>query len=194
MEYAAIPLSERGIRQAHRIVEYLPPSPRLVLVSPMIRTAQTAEPYCQRHGVRPGTAESLAEFSAICPTLIADLTGEQRKPYVAQYWADPDPSRRMGPGADTFLEFLKRVREFEQRMADLPDGTIVFGHGIWFGLLLWTLLGYSAEDARGMCRFRRFQLGLPMPNCAVFTLTGAGRAWSVQANEAASRVGEDGDG
>lgn len=47
--------------------------------------------------------------------------------------------------------------------------TITFGrgHGIWFALLLWHLLGYSAANAEEMRAFRRFQQALPMRNCAV---------------------------
>ena len=85
--------------------------------------------------------------------------------------------------ADTFAEFEARVSTFIAQMDDLPDSTVIFGHGIWFGLLLWHLLGYSSDDADGMRAFRRFQLALPMPNCAVFSLAHIGRKrWSVQAD------------
>jgi len=70
----------------------------------------------------------------------------------------------------------------------LPDSTVIFGHGIWFGLLLWRLLGYSAGDASGMRSFRHFQLGFPMPNCAVFTLTQVeGAHWGVRASGSVAR-------
>jgi hypothetical protein len=69
------------------------------------------------------------------------------------------------------------------QMESLPSGTVVFGHGIWFGLLHWLLLGYRVRDGREMRAFRRFQQGLPMPNCAVFTLSRARRhQWSIQAD------------
>ncbi|MGH8447583.1 MAG: histidine phosphatase family protein [Solimonas sp.] len=187
MENAAIPLSERGRRQAVAIAECLPASPSLVLVSPMIRTHQTAEPYCGKLGMQPVPDASLAEFSMVCPSLIAGLSGEQRKPFVEAYWADPDPERRLGPDADTFLEFHGRVREFAGAMSKLPDVTVVFGHGIWFGLLLWHLLGYNAGDAQDMRSFRRFQQGLPMPNCALFHITGNGSHWSVRTEVSAAQ-------
>jgi hypothetical protein len=68
-------------------------------------------------------------------------------------------------------------------MGQLPDTTVIFGHGIWFALLTWLLLGHRAEDADSMRRFRRFQLDVPIPNGAVFQLTPTGAAgWSVQPN------------
>lgn len=188
MDHVAIPLSELGHRQARRIALELPPAPSLVLVSPMVRTVQSAAPYCELHGLRAETCSALAEFSPICPTTVSGLTGEQRKPHVADYWANPDPNRRNGPGADTFTEFLGRVRAFESQLLHLPTGTVIFGHGIWFGLYLWRLLGFSTEDAESMTRFRRFQLGLPMPNCAVFKLHHDAVEWRVRADEATTRA------
>lgn len=149
----------------------------------MIRTQQTARPYCIRHNLQPEIVPALAEFSVICPTLIEGLAGGQRKPFVEAFWAESDPHRRMGPGADTFLEFDERVGSFEQDIRNLPDGTVIFGHGIWFGLLMWRLQGNRARDADDMKRFRHFQLALPMPNCAVVDLISEGAGWAVHANE-----------
>jgi hypothetical protein len=57
-----------------------------------------------------------------------------------------------------------------------------------FGLLFWKLLGFTANDPAGMRAFRRFQSGLPMPNCAVYELDGPhGGRWSLRANDAAMR-------
>ncbi|MDQ2734374.1 MAG: hypothetical protein M3Y55_05145, partial [Pseudomonadota bacterium] len=62
--------------------------------------------------------------------------------------------------------------------------TVLFGHGIWFGLLSWKLLGFRADDSGGMKAFRRFQSGLPMPNCAVYTVEQLSpRKWQLQGEE-----------
>jgi hypothetical protein len=53
----------------------------------------------------------------------------------------------------------------------VPDRSVLFGHGICFALLFWKLGGGDAiVTSRGMATFRRFQLDLPVPNCAVFAL------------------------
>lgn len=141
MEHAVIPLSDRGHLQAGLVAQHLPGAPSRILVSPMIRTQQTAQPYCIRYALQPEILPALAEFSVICSTLIEGLAGGQRKPFVDAFWADSDPHRRMGPGADTFLEFNERVVTFMDGAQRLPDSTVIFGHGIWFGLLMWRLQG-----------------------------------------------------
>lgn len=183
MPHEAIPLSELGHLQAVELAASCFVPPIAVLVSGMVRTQQTAAPLCDRFGVAPQVHPGLNEFSVIDPALIAGLEGNQRKPFVKAYWSDPDPHRRQGVNADTFAEFFRRVRGFMVHMEALPDSTLIVGHGIWFSLMHWHLLGYLADDAGGMTAFRRFQQALPMPNCATFNLTHAGgKRWSIQAN------------
>ena len=183
MPHEAIPLSELGHRQAVALAASRSVTPAAVLVSGMVRTHQTAAPLCDRFGVTAQVHPGLNEFSVIDPALIAGLDGPQRKPFVKAYWSDPDPHRRQGVNADTFAEFASRVQAFMLEMEALPDSAVIVGHGIWFGLLHWLLLGYGANDAGDMDAFRRFQQALPMPNCAAFTLTHAGaKRWSIQAN------------
>ncbi len=183
LPHDAIPLSELGQRQAAHVGQALAVKPAAVFISQFIRTHQTAAPFCARHGITPQIHPSLHEFSVIDHALIAGLNGEQRKPFVKEYWADPDPHRRLGDNADTFAEFEARVRAFLLDMDTLPDQSVVFGHGIWFGLLHWQLMGYGTRTADEMRLFRRYQQAFPMPNCAVFTLQQAGhQQWSVQAN------------
>lgn len=183
MPHNEIPLSELGRLQARALAELLDVTPSTILVSRMVRTHQTAAPFSERFLMRPEVHPALDEFSVIDPVLIEGLTGAERKPFVQSYWDDADPDRRLGVHADTFTEFESRVNAFMVGMGTLPDSTVIFGHGIWFGLLLWRLLGYRAADSQGMRAFRRFQLGLPMPNCAVFSLLYMDtERWGVQAN------------
>jgi broad specificity phosphatase PhoE len=133
-----------------------------------VRAQQTATPYCRRFNLNPRVDPDLDEFSLIDPTLIAGLDGEQRKPYVKAYWAEPDLHRRLGDDADTFAEFVERVRRFQNRMDTLTDGAVIFGHGIWLAMFSWLLPGRDVANQEEMRALRAFQLELPMPNCAVF--------------------------
>jgi alpha-ribazole phosphatase len=181
LPHADIPLSPLGVHQAETLARTLPASPSRVLVSPMIRTHQTAAPYMARISMSPEVAPELAEFSVIGHAMIEGMNGSERKVAVKPYWDDPCPDRRMGEGADTFREFEARVAAFQARMSDLPDGTVIFGHGIWFGLLAWRLLGYTVNDSTALRAFRRFQVGLPMPNCAMHQLAYVhGDLWAVR--------------
>lgn len=94
----------------------------------------------------------------------------------------------MGVQADTFREFEQRVAAFIHELDNLPDKALLFGHGIWFGMLTWILLGFAAKDSQDMKAFRQFQLALPMPNGAFYYLESpvAGH-WRVRADEASTR-------
>lgn len=180
MPHSAIPLSERGRRQAELLSEALPAAPATVLVSGMVRTHQTAAPYCARNGLVPRQHAGLNEFSVIDSDLIAGMDGSQRRLFVRDYWDNPDPYRRWGAKADTFVEFETRVRTFVGELNSLADSTVIFGHGIWLSMLHWLLLGNRVRDADDMRKFRRYQLTLQMPNCATFNVERKGDAkWEV---------------
>ncbi len=168
MAQAEIPLSDQGTQQALALAPLLSAQPSVVLTSAYLRTQQTSKPYCERVGVVAMDNPLLNEFSAIDPALIAGMSGAQRKPFMVDYWREPSMMKRMGNDADTFAEFVQRVTAFAQDMDALPDGAVIFGHGIWIGLLVWQSLGFTCNDDASMRAFRRFQLGLPMPNCAVY--------------------------
>ena len=177
-----IPLTNFGQRQALTLAGLLDVTPSKVVVSAMIRTHLTAQPFCERFGVKLEVDPGLNEFSMIDPALIQGMDGPQRKPFVKAYWDDPDRQKRMGQGADTFAEFEARVGAFMTTMDTLPEHTVLFGHGTWFGLMFWKMLGYDANSPEAMRAFRRCQQNMPMPNCAVFRLTwNTGGHWSVKA-------------
>ena len=128
-------------------------TPSKVLVSAYLRTSETAAPFCARFRVAPEVHPALHEFSTIDPELLAGMNGEQRRPIADAYWKEADPTKRMGALAETFEQFECRVREFMPELDSIPDRTVMFGHGMWFGLLVWKLLGFNAVDSLGMKAF-----------------------------------------
>lgn len=184
----AIPLSGLGELQADVLSTLLPTNPALILTSSFLRAQQTASPFEQRIGLAATDHPLLHEFDNFDLSLIAGMNGAQREPLREAYWLAFDPNQRMGKTAETFTEFDQRVAAFMPHLQELPDQTIAFGHGMWIGMLIWKLLGFSSSDSLGMKTFRRFQMGLPMPNCAVyhFRETVPGH-WSVRVDEAIMR-------
>jgi alpha-ribazole phosphatase len=179
--HLGLPLTAHGHLQARALAATLAGPAAAVAVSRFVRAQQTAAPYCQRFHLDPQIDADLDEFSLIDAALIEGLDGAQRKPFVQAYWADPDLHRRLGEYADTFAEFVERVRRFQGRMDTLPDGTVIFGHGVWLAMLQWHLEGHAVTDTAGMSAFREFQLQLPMPNCAVFEVTQHGsQPWRME--------------
>ena len=184
MAHDAIPLSELGKIQAQALAAVLDLQPSKIVVSEYLRTHETAQPFCEKVSMQPVIHSALNEFSCLDPALIQGMVGAQRRPMAEAYWQAADPERRMGEQADTFHEFEQRVAAFIPELDNLPDKTVLFGHGIWFALLTWKLLGFSARHHQGMKAFRRFRSGFPMPNAAVYRLESFthGR-WRVQADE-----------
>ena len=182
MPNAVIPLSPRGFAQAEQLPEALSVSPSQVLVSGFLHTRQTSAPFCASQRIEALEHPLLYEFCTLDPALIAGLDAAGRRPIVEGYWERADPDVRMGAGeAESFHTFAARVEAFLDQMHGLNDGTLVFGHGMWLALLVWRTLGFNAQGSVAMRNFRRFQLALPMPNCAQYVLSGEeGRHWSVR--------------
>jgi alpha-ribazole phosphatase len=184
MEHGAIPLSDKGKHQAHIVAETLNITPTKVQVSELVRTQQTAQAFCDKHQVNYQINPLLNEAHAISHELINGMTGEQRRPIAQAYWAEGNINKRMGEHADTFNEFRERVDGFIEVMPGLPDNTVIFGHGIWFGLFMWRLIGFEAHDKQGMLAFRRFQGGLPLLNGMAYVLQSIdGKQWSIRVHQ-----------
>ncbi len=195
MAHAEIPLSDLGRRQAALVATLLDVEPTLILSSTYVRALDTARPFSDKTGCPITPHPLLHEFSALDAGLIEGMVTAQRRPMADAFWNAADPDLRHGPGSETFLEFEARVAAFRGELEHLPDNTVLFGHGIWFGLLSWKLLGFRADDAVGMREFRRFQSGLPMPNCTVYALEpGAPGKWCLQAREELMRKMATADG
>ena len=182
MPNALIPLSPRGLAQAAQLPDALAAFPSQVLVSGFLRTQQTSASFCAHRRILAQEHPLLYEFCTLDPALIAGLDAAGRRPIVEDYWTQADPDARMGEGeAESFHTFAGRVEVFLKQMHALEDGTLVFGHGMWLALLVWRVLGFESQGSAAMRNFRRFQLALPMPNCAqyVFVRESSGH-WSVR--------------
>ena len=171
MTHSDIPLTDLGQRQAHAVAELLPQRPSQLLCSTFLRTQQTAAPYAQKVGIAPSHHALLHEFNMLAPDRIAGMTQTQRKPLVEAYWQAADPHVRTGQDAESFNEFASRVDTFMQTdLRTLPDQSVLFGHGTWLALMIWRIMGFDAQSSNDMQDFRGVQLGLPMPNCAIYRL------------------------
>lgn len=154
-----IPLSALGREQAAQLVFRLPEC-RAVFVSEMQRTQETAVPYCARYGIAPQVLPVLNEFSCLSMDLIGGMNGEQRRPLAQAYWQRADVNECTGRGADNFAQFSERVARFLQQWDALPDGSLLFGHGIWIGAI-----GVAAAGVSG-CLFGGYDGVSAVSNCA----------------------------
>jgi len=183
-----IPLTARGHAQAAQLPEMLAIRPSAIVTSEYVRAVDTARPFALRHGVTMTSHALLHEFVTLGPDSVAGTTMLERRPLVDKYWNESSPALRMGSGAETFAEFSQRAANYLPLLDALPHHTVIFGHGMWFAMLLWRTMNFPVDDHLAMKSFRAFQIGLPMPNCGVYELHGIGDGhWRIRFNAEISR-------
>lgn len=134
-------------------------------------------PTLARFGLPAHVHAQLHEFVTLCPRRCAGTSNLERMPWVQAYWQRSDPAWRDGEQAESFLDFAGRVRNVRRDLHDSQALTLVFGHGMFFAMWIWQELGFEVHSSAAMAAFRRFQLGLPMPNAGVYRLLREGTGW-----------------
>ncbi|MGC1459630.1 MAG: histidine phosphatase family protein [Steroidobacteraceae bacterium] len=190
LENPLVPLTEVGELQARTLAALLPATTPAVWSSPFKRTLDTASPYCAGLGAAAQLHDGLREFETLDTLQMRGSSCTAREAVLARYWLGADPDRRTGPAGETFREFHERVAHMRKSwLPSLPDGTVIFGHGMWMALLFWQLWGFEQVDHIAMAQFRRFQLGFPMPNAVIYGITQVGNGrWHIEVNEPALRA------
>ncbi len=164
------PLTERGRAQAKRVAESLPETPALIVSSPYVRAAQTAEPTIARFPDVHREEWPVQEFTYLGDFHTRLSTSEEREPFATDYWNRADPHLSLG-GAETFAGLIARAQTCLDRLAARPDGPVaVFTHGLFMRAVVWLLLAGGVADHDGMVAFHRFSAGLAVPNGAVLGL------------------------
>lgn len=177
---AQIPLTSMGRQQAVDLSTLLDIRPSAIITSHYKRAKDTALPFSQRWEVEPSELPLLHEFVTLSPGVVNGTSVDFRKPMVDAYWEAADPVVQHGSDSESFTQFSGRVSEFRDRLDTLQHETVIFGHGMWFAMLIWQLQGFGWQDGLSMATFRRYQLALPMPNCGVYVLRSQGQGvWAV---------------
>jgi broad specificity phosphatase PhoE len=142
----AVEITEFGRQQAQALAESLITAPSLVVVSPYLRTQQTASPVREHFANVPLKIWPVQEFTYLSAANYAGTTLEQRRPNVAKFWADADPHYRDGADCESFHDFETRVRGVIERMQKLAvenkhkDDVLIFTHGHFTKMVLLLLL------------------------------------------------------
>jgi alpha-ribazole phosphatase len=190
LENSLVPLTKLGELQAQALAPLLPSTAADIWSSPFRRALDTATPYCERIAQPAARHDDLREFEVIDTLQMRGSAFTERNAAVVRFWETAEPDHRMGPTAETFREFHERIARVRTHwLPNLADGTVIFGHGMWMALLFWQMWGFERNDHAAMIRFRRFQLGFPMPNAALYNVTSvAAGKWAIKADEAAMRA------
>jgi broad specificity phosphatase PhoE len=167
-----IPLTEKGHQQVIAVSEIIPEPPSLIVVSPYIRTQQTAHPTMKRFSQVESQEWSIQEFTFLSPVRCRNTTASQRRPWVDEYWKRNDPFYRHGDGAESFADLLLRVQDTFRGIEKLEDGyVLIFSHGQFIRAFLLSLLVKSFEPTPNlMQKFEFFTRTLGIPNCGIVKL------------------------
>lgn len=168
----AIPLTEKGHQQAIAVSKIMPEIPSLIVVSPYIRTQQTAQPTLRRFPQVENQKWDIQEFTFLSPEVCRNTTASQRRPWVKEYWKRNDPFHRHGEGAESFADLLLRVQDTFRRIEKIEDGyVLIFSHGQFMRAFLLSLLVKSFEPTPElMKKFEFFTKTLEIPNCGIIKL------------------------
>jgi broad specificity phosphatase PhoE len=125
-----IPLSEKGIRQSIDLIRRIPEKPDLIVVSPYLRTQQTAGPLIKMYPDVPVEIWDVHEFTYLDSDRCYGTTQAERKIIGEEYIAQNNPDFIHGKGAESFNQLLHRVDNMFDKLKkiDATKFVIVFTH------------------------------------------------------------------
>jgi broad specificity phosphatase PhoE len=177
----SIPLTEKGLAQARCVAAQITRRPDLIVVSPFLRSQQTAAPLRASVPNVPVEEWQVQEFTYLSPERCRNTTIVERKPLVDAYWSRNNPDYCDGPGAESFADLLTRAAAAVARIKTVEDRfLVVFSHGQFIRAAIWLLL-HELEEMKieTMEAFRGFLNAVSIPNVAIFKIkvTGEGAVW-----------------
>lgn len=116
---ADIPLTQKGHTQARdRLVHWqqLGIHPSHIYHSAMLRTQQTALPFCQHYDMTASTLDFLDELNTLAFDVIKDISVDARCQINQGWWQTMELNDRHGVGADSFGAFIGQVDTFISRI------------------------------------------------------------------------------
>jgi len=178
----SIPLTPHGHDQAQSISAPFAAAPDLIVCSPFLRVQQPAAPTLAHFVAVPVETWPVQEFTYLAPARCAHTTGEQRKPWVAQYWDTADPLAVDGAGAESFAAFMWRVSSRVDRLGELPLVSVaLFGHGQFMQAVRWSIAHRpQIIGAEAMRAFRAFDVAHPIANATGFEATCDASIWALK--------------
>lgn len=133
-----IPLTVVGQAQADKIPGLFNETPGLIVVSPFIRTKQTAQKTIENFPLVPVEEWPVHEFTFLSPVTFNNTNAATRRPYVKAYWKSCDPHYRDGVGAETFMELIERVKQAREQIERSGHSFItIFSHGLFIEVFWW---------------------------------------------------------
>jgi broad specificity phosphatase PhoE len=160
-------LTEKGQQQAKYVADGIQESPDLFVVSPYLRTSQTAEPTLEKFPGIPIETWPIHEFSYLSHSQYAGTTTKDRRKLSVRYFWKSDPDLILGDGGESFNQFIGRVQNcFDRLLGSKHNRIILFGHGWFTRAGLWLLL--RDAETMGIKSDLMSQIKSELPNSGLF--------------------------
>lgn len=155
--FAEIPLTNLGEKQAETIADKWDFTPDLIVVSPYLRTQQTAAPTISRFPSVTVETWPIHEFTFWDPAYW-NAGPDETYEMVERFWRDADPDYRHAEGTESFRDLLQRTEAALARLADRPglDRVLLFTHGHFMQALRHTLFFPEWTPREKMANFRSY--------------------------------------
>ena len=172
LDHANIPLTLKGVEQAHLVAHSFTQAPALIIASSFSRAQVTAMATVNAFSTVPLETWDIHEFTYLETARCANTTVLQRRNWVEAYWAKSNPTFTDGAGAESFLDFIFRVQSFLDQLAKHPAQDIaVFSHGQFINAVAWMIKRKpEVLDAAAMAEWREYDITNHVPNCCGYLL------------------------
>jgi broad specificity phosphatase PhoE len=162
----SVALTPLGHQQAIEIARHFTREPELIVVSRYQRTTETARPTIERFPHCPIVEWPIHEFTFLAPGHYCGQTHHQRLLPARKFWERGDPDYCDGDGAESFNDFMARVRDCLDRMRQTSGRFIaIFTHGYVMKAMVWDSLYRGDRSPKAfMAGFHAFHLAYPVPN------------------------------
>ena len=166
---ADIRLTPVGHKQAEELSCKFTACPELVITSTFIRTIETAKPTRNKFPHIPCEEWHIHEFTYLSPAKCKNSIPVERFPMVKKYWETCDPAYCDGVGAESFIDFVERIRSTIGKLKERKERSIVlFSHEQFLRGLLWMIeKNYPAISHKEMKEYKRLFDAQRIPNCGI---------------------------
>ena len=185
----AIPLTAPGQEQADKLSRIFNNAPDLIVSSHYARALDTAGATIARFPHVPFEIWPVHEIETLATKRRVNTTLADRRPWIKDYWSRGDPHYVDGPGAESYNDFVERVRSALTRLKtlierpDTPPETLIFSHGQFMKAIHWEIAEASPPVTREtMQAFSAFHHAAPIANAEGFILRWNGSTWSLTAD------------
>lgn len=180
-DHASIPLTAKGLEQAHMVARSFTRAPDLIVASPFLRAQATAHVTAALYPAVAFETWSIQEYTYLAPARCVDTTISQRRGWVEAYWSKADPTLCDGEGAESFLDFVARAMHFLDRLAEQPANDIAaFAHGQFINTVVWLLERKHREiDGGAMRDWREYEIANHVENGQGYSIYRCSGQWRI---------------